>query len=66
MRAIDFFEQGHALEPEEICILDEGTDRQFSYRQMREMTLRIANGLLAEGLGQGRHGAVYSPNNGLG
>tara|TARA_R110001583_G_scaffold74100_7_gene205507 strand:+ start:14893 stop:16458 length:1566 start_codon:yes stop_codon:yes gene_type:complete len=66
MRAIDFFDRGAALDPAHTCMVDESMGREFSYQEVRELTLRIANGLLEEGFEAGIHGAVYSPNNALG
>jgi len=66
MRAIDFFDKGAALNPAHTCMVDESMGREFSYQEVRELTLRIANGLLEEGFESGAHGAVYSPNHALG
>jgi acyl-CoA synthetase (AMP-forming)/AMP-acid ligase II len=60
MRLIDYFDRGADLYPERHCLHD-GT-RGWTYREVRAQTHRVANGLLAMGLGRGSKAAVYSPN----
>lgn len=60
MRLIDYFDRGADLFPGRDCLHD-GT-RGWTYAEVRETTHRVANGLLAAGLGKGSKAAVYSPN----
>lgn len=60
MRLIDYFDRGADLYPERHCLHD-GT-QGWTYREVRGQTHRVANGLLAMGLGRGSKAAVYSPN----
>ena len=60
MRLIDYFDRGADLFPERHCLHD-GT-RGWTYAEVRGQTHRVANGLLAAGLGRGAKAAVYSPN----
>jgi len=60
MRLIDYFDRGADLYPERHCLHD-GT-RGWTYAEVRGQTHRVANGLLALGLGRGSKAAVYSPN----
>ena len=63
MRLIDYFDRGADLFAERDCLHD-GT-RGWTYRSVRETTHRVANGLLAAGLGHGGKVAVYSPNHAM-
>jgi len=63
MRPIEYFDNGHDLNPEAVCLLQDETGREYTYRDVREMTLRVGNGLLAEGFAHGVRGAVLSINN---
>ncbi|MDP2374879.1 class I adenylate-forming enzyme family protein [Reyranella sp.] len=60
MRLIDYFDRGADLFPERHCLHD--GDRGWTYAEVRGQTHRVANGLLAAGLGRGAKAAVYSPN----
>jgi acyl-CoA synthetase (AMP-forming)/AMP-acid ligase II len=60
MRLIDYFDRGADLFPGRDCLHD-GT-RGWTYADVRVTTHRVANGLLAAGLGKGSKAAVYSPN----
>ena len=60
MRLIDYFDRGADFFPGRDCLHD-GT-RGWTYAEVRKTTHRVANGLLAEGLGKGSKAAVYSPN----
>ena len=63
MRLIDYFDRGADLYPERDCLHD-GT-RGWTYRDVRAVTHRVANGLLAAGLSVGHKVAVYSPNHAM-
>ena len=60
MRAIDYFDKGAEAFPERIAILDGET--QYSYRQAREASRRIARGLWAGGLRGEERVAIFSIN----
>ena len=60
MRLIDYFDRGADLYPDRHCLHD-GT-QGWTYREVRAQTHRVANGLLAAGLGRGAKAAVYSAN----
>ena len=54
MRLIDYFDRGADLYPDRHCLHD-GT-QGWTYREVRAQTHRVANGLLAAGLGRGSIG----------
>lgn len=63
MRLIDYFDRGADRYPERDCLHD-GT-RGWTYAEVRDLSHRIATGLLAAGLGEGDKAAVYSPNHAM-
>jgi acyl-CoA synthetase (AMP-forming)/AMP-acid ligase II len=63
MRLIDYFDRGADLYPARDCLHD-GT-RGWTYAEVRGVTHRVANGLLAQGLATGDKVAVYSPNHAM-
>ena len=63
MRLIDFFDRGAERFPERACLSDGA--REWSYAAVRDLTHRIALGLLSGGLRRGGHVAVYSPNHAM-
>ena len=63
MRLIDYFDRGADLFPQRDCLHD-GT-RGWTYADVREVTHRVANGLLKTGLARGTKAAVYSPNHAM-
>ncbi len=65
MRLIDFFDNGAAVNPGAPCFVYDDTGQSYSFAQIRELTLRIAHALRAEGFGPGQKGAVLSPNDAL-
>src|SRR5271156_5914881 len=60
MRAIDYFDKGADAYPDRIAIIDGET--RHTYREMRELTRRIARAMRARGLGDEERAAIYSPN----
>lgn len=60
MNLIDFFDRGAAHYPDRACFV--AGERSYSYREIRELTLRIANGLRSHGFVAGTKGAVLSMN----
>jgi len=62
MRPIEFFDNGHDLNPDAVCFVQDETGEVFTYRDVRELTLRTANGLLASGFVHEARGAILSVN----
>lgn len=60
MNLIDFFDHGARLDPDRPCYIQD--DRVHSYREVRELTLRIAAALRSAGFAPGEAGAVFSAN----
>ncbi|HTP99549.1 MAG TPA: AMP-binding protein [Casimicrobiaceae bacterium] len=66
MRFIDFFDQGAARNPDAPCFIHDETEQTFTFRHLREITLRTANALRVDGFSIGMKGAVLSPNDAVG
>ncbi len=66
MRFIDFFDHGAARNPGAPCFIHDETGETHTYREIRELTLRTAQALRAEGFALGMKGAVLSPNDAVG
>jgi fatty-acyl-CoA synthase len=60
MRAIDYFDKGADEFPERIAIIDRAT--QYSYREAREASQRIAQAMWSAGLRGEERVAIISPN----
>ncbi|HWE31055.1 MAG TPA: AMP-binding protein, partial [Polyangia bacterium] len=60
MNLIDFFDRGAMHYPDRDCFV--AGERRYRYRQVRALTLRLANGLRGLGFGEGKKGAVLSFN----
>ena len=45
MRFIDFFDQGASRNPDAPCFIHDETEQMFTFRHLREITLRTANAL---------------------
>src|SRR5258705_5317159 len=60
MNLIDFFDRGALHYPDRDCFV--AADRSYTYREIRELTLRLANGLRSLGFRAGAKGAVLSIN----
>lgn len=68
MRWIDYFDRGWEINPQGPCLIDddaEGGAKTYSYEEVRDLSLRIAAGLLDAEFGPGCHGAVLSFNHPL-
>ena len=69
MRWIDYFDRGWEINPDGPCLIDddgdEGRGTTHSYTEIRDLTLRIAGGLMDAGFAKGQHGAVLSYNHPL-
>ena len=65
MRLIDFFDLGARRNPDAPCFVYDETDQVYTHGQIRELTLRAANALRADGFAPGMKGAVLSPNDAL-
>jgi acyl-CoA synthetase (AMP-forming)/AMP-acid ligase II len=62
MQVIDYFDRGHDLNPQAICFVQDDTGLEYTYAQIRELTLKIGNGLVQEGFKKEARGAVLSIN----
>ena len=60
MDMIDFFDRGALHYPDRVCFV--AGDRSYTYREIRALTLKLANGLHSLGFRQGAKGAVLSIN----
>jgi len=60
MRAIDYFDKGADANSERTAIVDR--ESRYTYREMREITHRIARAMKANGLNGEERAAIYSPN----
>ena len=60
MNLIDFFDRGALHYPDRDCFV--AGDRSHTYREIRELTLRLANGLRSLGFRTGAKAAVLSIN----
>jgi acyl-CoA synthetase (AMP-forming)/AMP-acid ligase II len=60
MAIIDFFDRGWRINPRGAAYIQD--DRHFSFDEVGELSCRIANGLLALGLGKETKGAVWAGN----
>jgi acyl-CoA synthetase (AMP-forming)/AMP-acid ligase II len=60
MAIIDFFDRGWGLNPDGAAFIQD--ERRYSFREVGELSCRIANRLLALGLPKGTKGAVWSGN----
>src|SRR5689334_17259047 len=60
MRAIDYFDKGAEANPDRIAILD--GDSRMSYREAREITVRIARAMRANGLSGEQPAGILSHN----
>lgn len=63
MNLIDYLDRGCALYPERACFIQDG--RTTTYREVRELTCRVASALAGAGFRAGDAGAVLSPNDGV-
>jgi acyl-CoA synthetase (AMP-forming)/AMP-acid ligase II len=66
VRFIDFFDQGAARDPDAACFVQDESGETFSFLHIREITLRTAHALRADGFSIGMKGAVLSPNDAIG
>lgn len=62
MNIIDYFDRGHDLNPRAVCFVSGDTGDEYTYSQIRELSLKIANGLLQEGFKKEDRAAVLSIN----
>ncbi|KUE84769.1 long-chain fatty acid--CoA ligase [Cupriavidus necator] len=60
MAIIDYFDRGLRINPHGIAYIQ--GERSYSFREIGELSCRIANGLLAEGFGRETKGAVWADN----
>jgi acyl-CoA synthetase (AMP-forming)/AMP-acid ligase II len=60
MAAIDFFDRGWRINPTGIAYIQD--DREYSFKDVGELSCRIANVLLAQGFPKETKGAVWATN----
>jgi len=60
MAIIDFFDRGWLVNPNGVAYVAD--DQEYSFTEIRELSCRIANGLLSAGFAKGAKGAVWSAN----
>jgi fatty-acyl-CoA synthase len=60
MRAIDYFDKGAEAFPDRVAIIDRAM--QYTYRQLREASHKIARAMCARGLGGEQRAAIFSAN----
>ncbi|MDE2074843.1 MAG: AMP-binding protein, partial [Alphaproteobacteria bacterium] len=60
MAIIDFFDRGWRLNPDGTAYIQD--ERRYSFREVGELSCRIANALLAAGFGREAKGAVWAGN----
>jgi acyl-CoA synthetase (AMP-forming)/AMP-acid ligase II len=61
MALIDFFDRGCLINRDGIAFAMAG--REWTFAESQDHSCRVANGLLARGIGKGKHGAVLAGNN---
>ncbi len=62
MRAIDYFDRGHDLNPARLALIDADTAEQFSFADVKAQTEAIAASLYAHGFCNQEPVALYAPN----
>lgn len=62
MRAIDYFDRGHDLDPERPCLIDAEIGETLSFAAVKAQTMRIAAALYAAGFRNQQPIALYGPN----
>ena len=60
MAAIDFFDRGWRCNPTGAAYIQD--DREYSFKEVGELSCRVANALLSAGLPAGTKGAVWAVN----
>jgi len=60
MAIIDFLDRGWRINPNGVAYIAD--NREYSFTEIRELSCRIANSLLAAGFSRGAKGAVWSAN----
>lgn len=60
MRAIDYFDKGAEIDPNRTAVLGGGT--AYSYRELSDLTHKVARAMWAKGLKPEEPVAIYAPN----
>ena len=60
MRSIDYFDKGAEIDPDRAAIVE--GDRSLSFREVRELSFRIAAALRANGIKRQEPIAIFAPN----
>jgi fatty-acyl-CoA synthase len=62
MRAIDYFDRGHDLDPRRIALIDADMGTKQSFAEVKMLTEQIAAALQAHGFQNQQPAALYAPN----
>jgi fatty-acyl-CoA synthase len=62
MRAIDYFDRGHDLDPGRIALIDADLGTEQSFSEVKTLTEQIAAALQAHGFKNQQPAALYAPN----
>lgn len=62
MRAIDYFDRGHDLDPARTALLDGESGERYSFAEVKERTERIAAALTRHGFRNQQPLALFAPN----
>lgn len=62
MRAIDYFDRGHDIAPDHVCLIDAASGERLSFAEVSVLTRRIAVALYAAGFRNQEPVALYGPN----
>ena len=62
MRAIDYFDRGHDIDPDHACLIDAASGETLSFAQVSRLTRQIAVALYAGGFRNQEPIALYGPN----
>ncbi len=65
MRAIDYFDRGHDLDPARLALIDAETGDALTFAQVKAQTEAIAAALAAHGFENQQPVALYAPNSAL-
>jgi len=65
LRAIDYFDRGHDLDPSRTAVFDADTGEALSFADVKTRTEAIAAALYANGFKNQESIALYAPNSGL-
>jgi fatty-acyl-CoA synthase len=62
MRAIDYFDRGHDLDPDRTALVDVASGEKLTFAEVKALTERIAAAMYAAGFAAQQPVALYGPN----